>query len=70
MKVGRNTVPNIIPELSDSQISDIPSKAEQLVYHALKEQLPNDWLVIHSLEFVTHNPKYESHADRATCKFP
>ena len=57
-------MPNIIPELSDSQIRDIPSKAEQLVYRALKEQLPNDWLVIHSLEYVTHNPKYESHADR------
>ncbi len=55
---------NIIPELSESQIREIPSDAEKLVYKALREQLPNDWLVIHSLEFVTHNPKYESHADR------
>ncbi len=55
---------NIIPELSDSKIREIPSRAEQLVYKALKEQLPDDWLVIHSLELVTHNPKYKSHADR------
>lgn len=62
--VGGNVMANIIPELSDTQIRDIPSRAEQLVYKAIKEQLPNDWLVVHSLEFVTHNPRYESHADR------
>ncbi len=55
---------NIIPKLTDVQISEIPSRAEQLVYRALREQIPDDWLVIHSLEFVTFHPKYESHADR------
>lgn len=55
---------SIIPELSNTQILEIPSRAEQLVYRAIKEQLPNDWLIVHSLEFVTHNPRYESHADR------
>lgn len=55
---------NIIPDLSNKQILEIPSKAEQLVYKALQEQLPDDWLIIHSMEFITYNPKYESHADR------
>jgi len=55
---------SIIPTLTETQITEIPSKAEQLVYRALQEQMPDDWLVIHSLEFVTYHPKYESHGDR------
>lgn len=54
----------IIPRLTDEEILQIPSKAEQIVYKELVEQIPDDWLVIHSLEFITHHPKFQSHADR------
>jgi hypothetical protein len=64
MKLGKNTMSNIIPNLTDQEIQKIPSKAEQLVFKALQKQIPDDWLIIHSLEFVTFHPKYESHADR------
>jgi len=55
---------NIIPKLTEEEILNIPSKAEQIVYKALEEQIPDNWLVVHSLEFITHHPKYKSHADR------
>ena len=54
----------IIPQLSTAEIFNIPSKAEQIVYKALQNQIPDNWLVIHTLEFVIQHPKYESHADR------
>ena len=54
----------IIPKLSESQISKIEPRSEQKVYKALYEQLPNDWLVVHSLEFVKQTSKYSSHGDR------
>lgn len=54
----------IIPKLTDIQISKIQPKSEQKVYKALSEQLPNDWLVVHSLEFVKRTSKYNSHGDR------
>ena len=55
---------NIIPKLTDSQISKIKPKSEQKVYKALYEQLPNDWLIVHSLEFIKQTSKYNSHGDR------
>ena len=55
---------NIIPRLTLIQIDDIPSKAEQKVYKALQDQIPNDWLVIHSLEFIMATSKHNSHGDR------
>lgn len=55
---------NIIPKLTNNEIDEIPSSAEQIVYKALQTQIPDDWLIIHSLEFVIHHQKYESHADR------
>lgn len=55
---------NIIPRLTPIQIDDIPSKAEQKVYKALQDQIPNDWLVIHSLEFIMATSKHNSHGDR------
>lgn len=54
----------IYPCLSIKQISDIPSAAEQRVYKAIKDQLPSDWLVIHSLEFLKEYKKTNSHSDR------
>ena len=53
-----------IPQLTPSQIASIPSLAEQKVYKALQEQLPKDWLVVHSLEFVMKTSKHNSHGDR------
>jgi len=55
---------NIIPKLTDAQISKIEPKSEQKVYKALSEQLPNDWLVVHSLEFIKQTSKHNSHGDR------
>ncbi len=55
---------NIIPVLSEEQIKEIPSRAEQKVYKALAEQLPNDCLVIHSLEFIKQTSRFKSHGDR------
>lgn len=55
---------NIIPRLSESQILNIESKAEQKVYRALEETIPNDWLVIHSFEYIKENQKFKSHSDR------
>jgi len=54
----------IIPMLSEGQIEDIPSKAEQKVYKALAEQLPKDCLVVHSLEFIKQTSRFKSHGDR------
>ncbi len=54
----------IIPKLTESQISKIEPRSEQKVYKALYEQLPNDWLVVHSLEFVKQTSKHSSHGDR------
>ncbi|MDA3970512.1 MAG: NERD domain-containing protein [Desulfobulbaceae bacterium] len=55
---------NIIPVLSVEQIEEIPSRAEQKVYKALVEQLPNDCLVVHSLEFIKQTSRFKSHGDR------
>lgn len=55
---------NIIPLLSDEQVEEISSKAEQKLYKALAEQLPKDCLIIHSLEFIKQTSKYKSHGDR------
>lgn len=55
---------NIIPKLSEQQTADIPSRAEQKIYHALAEQLSNDYLVVHSLEFIKQTSKFKSHGDR------
>ncbi len=55
---------NIIPILTDTQISEIEPKSEQKVYKSLYEQLSNDWLVIHSLEFMKKTSQYNSHGDR------
>lgn len=46
---------SIIPILTDTQISEIEPKSEQKVYKALSEQLPDNWLVIHSLKFIKKN---------------
>ena len=55
---------DIIPVLSKEQIEEIPSRAEQKVYKALVEQLPNDCMVVHSLEFVKQTSRFKSHGDR------
>jgi len=54
----------IYPVLTDVQITQIPSAAEQIVYRALRDQLPEDWLVVHSLEFIMTHKLSESHMDR------
>lgn len=55
---------NIIPKLNESQILNIESFAEQKVYRAMEVALPNEWLVIHSCEYIRENQKNKSHSDR------
>lgn len=43
----------MIPNLSIDQIKAIDSKAEQRFYQACSSQLPNEYLVLHSVNFVT-----------------
>ena len=62
--MGEMLMANIIPILSEKQISEIPSRAEQKVYKSLEGQLSNDCLVIHSLEFIKQTSKYKGHGDR------
>ena len=54
----------IFPILSDSEIAEIPSVAEREVYRALRDQLPDSWLVIHSLEFIKEVKQTKKHSDR------
>ncbi len=62
--MGEVLMANIIPQLTEEQIEKIPSRAEQKVYLALLAIIPNNWLVIHSLEFIKTTSKYKSHGDR------
>jgi hypothetical protein len=62
--MGNILMANIIPKLSDEQIGDISSSAEQKLYKALAKQLPNDCLIVHSLEFIKKTSKSNSHGDR------
>jgi len=55
---------NIIPVLSKEQIEQIASSAEQKVYKALAKQLPDNCLILHSLEFIKQTSKFKSHGDR------
>jgi hypothetical protein len=61
--MGNILMANIIPRLSDEQIGDISSSAEQKLYKALAKQLPNDYLIVHSLEFIKKTSKINSHGD-------
>ena len=55
---------NIIPLLTQIQIDKIQPQSEKKVYRAIQKQLPKDWLVIHSLEFIMTTSRYNSHGDR------
>lgn len=55
---------NIIPKLSASQVLNIESSAEQKIYRLLEADLPKEWLVIHSFEYIKENHHFKSHSDR------
>lgn len=55
---------NIIPKLTADQIKKIEPRSERKVYESLLEELPNNWLVIHSLEFIVTTTSSNSHGDR------
>lgn len=42
----------LIPELIETQIKEIKSRAEQHFYRACRDQLSNEWLVLHSIPYV------------------
>ena len=42
----------IIPDLSDSQLNDLPSHGEAKVYRALREGLPEDYLVLFQVGWI------------------
>ena len=39
----------MIPELSEVQLNELPSQAEAKVYRALRDKLPNDYVVFFKL---------------------
>lgn len=45
-------MPRMRPELTDEQLRALPSRAEARVYEALRAQLPDDALVIHSVRWL------------------
>ncbi len=42
----------IVPELSDAQLDELPSKAEAKVYRALRAALPQDFVVLFQVEWI------------------
>lgn len=42
----------ILPELTDTQLSDLPSQAEAKVYRALRDGLPNDYVVFFQVGWI------------------
>jgi hypothetical protein len=44
------------PELTDDELTELQSRAEATVYRALRDQLPDDVLVIHSLRWLYRSP--------------
>lgn len=45
-------MPRMRPELTDEQLRALPSRAEARLYEALRAQLPDDALVIHSVRWL------------------
>lgn len=48
------------PEYTDEQLHDIESAAEATVYRALRDQLPNDWHVYHSVTWILRREEDEA----------
>ncbi|WP_230964704.1 hypothetical protein [Pseudomonas aeruginosa] len=42
----------IIPELTDAQLAELPSQAEAKVYRALREGLPQDFVVFFQVGWI------------------
>ena len=42
----------IVPELSDAQLSDLPSRGEAKVYRSLRDRLPDDYLVLFQVGWI------------------
>tara|TARA_R110001583_G_scaffold112477_1_gene261862 strand:+ start:13726 stop:15426 length:1701 start_codon:yes stop_codon:yes gene_type:complete len=62
--MGDALVAQMIPNLTDRQIKQIPSSAEQRVYCAIANKVSDNCLVVHSLEFIKENKNNQSHSDR------
>ena len=42
----------VVPERSDDELSQVPSRAERVLYTAFRDGLPDDVTVVHSMEWV------------------
>ena len=42
----------MIPELSEAQLNDLPSQAEAKVYRALRDKLPQDYVVFFQVGWI------------------
>lgn len=42
----------MIPELSEVQLNELPSQAEAKVYRALRDKLPNDYVVFFQVGWI------------------
>jgi hypothetical protein len=49
-------MPVIIPELSDPQLSALPSSAERKVYEAFRDRLSSRYVVLFESKWAAHGP--------------
>ena len=47
----------IVPDLSDAQLDDLPSRGEAKVYRALRDKLPEDYLVLFQVGWILRREK-------------
>lgn len=45
-------MPTLIPDLSEAQLNDLPSQAEAKVYRALRDKLPQDYVVFFQVGWI------------------
>ena len=46
----------IVPAYSDEQLARLPSAAEAVVHRAARDRLPQNWLVLHGIEWIVRRP--------------
>jgi hypothetical protein len=51
---------NIIPDLSEAQLSELPSQAEAKVYRALRDKLPKDYVVFFQVGWILQREDQEA----------
>lgn len=50
----------MIPELSEAQLNELPSQAEAKVYRALRDKLPQDYVVFFQVGWILRRERRAS----------